>query len=388
MDTPAKVLYVIINLELGGAERQLVELVCGLDPERFSPHVCCLRGGGPLLARLAARTSPVTVHASPSINYRKKAVAAALLWRHMRELARLARCVRPDIIHGILPMACVAAGFAARLARVPVLVTSRRSLGCYKEGRFLLRQLENLVNRRADAVVANSEAVQRDTVARERIDPRKISVIYNGVNVPADGSVQGWRALTGRDIRGPVACCVANFFPYKGHLELIAAAGLVARDIPGFRLLLVGDGRERAAIERAIGAGRLGDNVILLGNRSDSMEIIRASQCVALASHEEGFPNVLLEAMAAGKPVVATNVGGVPEIVRDGETGLLVPARDPGALAGALLRVLRDGPLAERMGRAGRARVLEHFSMERMVRAYERLYATLLSNRRGASSGP
>lgn len=379
MGRPARLLYVTLTMEFGGAERQLSELLRLLDRTKFSPHLCCLQGRGPLLEDLAPLAIPTTILQEHRPVPLSRLRAFGVFFAQLFTLARLMRDIRPDIVHAVLPMACVTAGFAACLARAPLLVTTRRCLGYYKEEHFILSQVENMVNCRADAVVANSEAVRADTIARERIDPAKLSVIYNGVGGPEDRAPQGWRTVAGRDIGGPVVCCVANFFPYKGHLDLVAAAARVIKNMPAATFVLVGEGSMRAMIERAADARGLGENIVFMGSRPDSREIMRLSDLIVLASHQEGFPNVLLEAMAAGRPVVATRVGGVPEIVQDGVTGMLVPPGDPERLAAAILHVLSDGERARAMGRRGLELVRERFSLEAMVRSYERLYERLLA---------
>ncbi|MEI6632428.1 MAG: glycosyltransferase [Chlamydiota bacterium] len=377
----ARLLYVTLSMEYGGAERQLLELVCSLDARKFEPHVCCMKGAGPLLQQLTERQIPWTVYHSPPLDYSRKIRCVRQMRREVCTLARLMGSFKPHIVHGVLPMACVMAGLAVRLVRVPILVTGRRSLGCYKEGRPLLRFLENLVNRWTDAAVANSEAVRVDTLARERISPGRLRLIYNGVRIPEAPARAGWSEIAGTDIRGPVVCLVANFFPYKGHLEFLDAAAEVARKVPAAQFVLVGDGKLRAGIEKRASAPDLHGRVVLLGSRADSGDVIALSDVVALASHEEGFPNVVLEAMARAKPVVATRVGGVPEAVEEGKTGLLVPPRDPGAMARALIRLLEDPAGAGEMGRRGLDRVRRDFTVERMVRAHEDLYEGLLARK-------
>ncbi len=373
-----KILYVIVNLEVGGTERQLFELVSGLNPERFSPHVCCLRGGGPLSSELSRVGVPVTLLKSPSLNYSRKIRTAHLFISQIYELYRFMRRERPVIVHGMLPMAFVTAGIAARLAGIPMLVTSRRSLGCYKEKRFALRQLENMVNLWTDEVVANSKAVGDDTLCRERIDGRRLSVIYNGVRIPEQKRWAGWKNLIGREIEGPVVCLLANFYPYKGHRIFIDAAARVLKKIPGVKFLLVGDGKLRPEIEGRIAELGLKDSVFLPGQRDDAVEILTGVDIAALASYEEGFSNVVLEAMALAKPVVATRVGGVPEAVEDGKTGLLVSPDDADGLAGAIVRLLENRGEAEAMGRAGMERARRVFTIEKMISSYEKLYDKLL----------
>jgi len=377
----APVLFVTINMELGGTERQLCELAAGLDRRRFAPRVCCLRGGGPLADTLAAAGVPLTVLAPRARGRAGRARPWRVFLPQILALSNLMRRERIAIVHGLLPAALVTAGFAARRAGVPVLVTGRRGLGRYKEGRPLLRFLENLVNRWADAIVPNSEAVLRDVLARERIVPERLRVIYNGVRIPSSPPRVGRREIAGREIRGPVVCLVANFFPYKGHLDFLEAARIVLGSFPETRFVLVGDGRLRQAVERRAAEPDLRGRVVLLGSRMDSGEIMASADVLALASHQEGFPNVVLEAMARAKPVVATRVGGVPEAVEEGGTGLLVPPRDPPAMAAALVRLIGNPEEAAGMGRRGLARARTLFSVERMVRAHEELYEELLKRK-------
>ena len=378
---PARVLFVTINMELGGTERQLCALAAGLDRRRFAPRVCCLRGGGPLADTLAAAGVPLTVLAPRARGRAGRTRPFRVFLPQILSLSKLMRRERIAIVHGLLPADLVTAGFAARRARVPVLVTGRRGLGRYKEGGPLLRFLENLVNRWADAVVPNSEAVLRDVLARERILPERLRVIYNGVRIPDASPRAGRREILGAEIRGPVVCLVANLFPYKGHLDFLDAAGEVLRKVPETRFVLVGDGRIRPEIERRASEPDLRGRAILLGSRPDSGEIMACADVLALASHQEGFPNVVLEAMARAKPVVATRVGGVPEAVEEGITGLLVPPRDPPAMAAALVRLIGNPGEAAEMGRRGLARVRELFSIDRMVRAHEGLYGELLERK-------
>jgi glycosyltransferase involved in cell wall biosynthesis len=273
-------------------------------------------------------------------------------------------------------------GFASRFARVPALITTKRSLGLYKNGRAVFSRLENIVNRWATVIVANSAAVRNDVLSRERVDASKVRVIYNGVDIRKEKPAVTWKRFMACAPGSPVVCLTANFFRYKGHQDFIKAATFVRGELPDVQFVFVGDGRERPAIEAAVRAADMGRNIHLLGRQPDAPSIMALSDIVALSSHEEGFPNVVLEAMAVGKPVVATAVGGVPELVGNGVTGYLVPPHAPRAMADALVRLLRDRPAAEEMGRRGRQRVERRFSMERMVRSYEDLYEEIMGERR------
>jgi glycosyltransferase involved in cell wall biosynthesis len=175
-----------------------------------------------------------------------------------------------------------------------------------------------------------------------------------------------------------VVACVSNFYPYKGHAELVEAAARVVPRFPGSTFLLVGrDSGTLEATRAAVLRMGIGESVRFLGSRTDVADILRASDLFVHPSREEGFSNAVLEAMSAGLPVVAFHVGGNPEAVVHGETGLLAPARDAGALADAMVELLSDGERRKRMGEAGRARAAERFSMERMVAEMESLYESL-----------
>jgi glycosyltransferase involved in cell wall biosynthesis len=171
-------------------------------------------------------------------------------------------------------------------------------------------------------------------------------------------------------------------FPYKGHRDLIAAASLVVLAVPAVRFLLVGrDAGEMDALRKEVSSLGLERHVLFAGERAEAARIIASSTLVVHPSHEEGFSNTILEAMAAGKAVVATRVGGIPEAVVDGETGLLVPPHDPPALADALLSLLRNPSRAEEMGTAATRRVRDDFSAGKMVSAIEQAYMELLDGR-------
>jgi glycosyltransferase involved in cell wall biosynthesis len=181
--------------------------------------------------------------------------------------------------------------------------------------------------------------------------------------------------------------CIAHFADHKDHRNLIAAAAQLAAARPDVRFLLVGEGELRPEIELQVNNLRLRDIIILVGFRSDIPQLLAAMDVVVLASHHEGLGTSLLDAMAMARPVVATAVGGIPEIVIEGETGRLVPPRDPVALADALLALVADAALRARLGAAGRKRLLERFSAEAMVERTESVYRALLARRPAAAAG-
>lgn len=282
-------------------------------------------------------------------------------------LARLLRRERADVLHThTLAAANALSRVAGRLVRVPVVSHLHIANHFRPATRALLASLDNASARFAAALLAVSEDTRRAYVAQGY--PQRIRVVYNGVTAPsADPS--GLREELSIPATAPLVAEVGRLCDVKGQRELIDA---IAR-LPGAHAVFVGaDLEQRGAYEHALRqrADELGvtDRVVFAGYRDDAARVVAAADVFALPSWTEGLPLVVLEAMALGRPVVATTVGGTPELVADGETGLLVPPRDVGALTAALKRVLDDEGLRRRLGKAGRLRVAERFSTEAMTR--------------------
>lgn len=377
-----RILYLIGSLEVGGAEGHLAQLVRHLDPDRYQVEVGCLSRMGPLADEISRAGIPVHLFGLRGLGRSPLRLFAAA-WRgiggHIRRF-------QPQIVHTYLYHANLAGGLMARLAGAPVLVTSRRSLGLFKDGRPYLQWAENLMNTRTDAVTVNSRQVEADVLQREAWVNRKLRLIYNGVDAerfaaPAR-SPAAVRAEIGLPPEARVVGCIANLIPYKGHADLLTAMAAVVEAVPDAHLVLVGkDHRiQDRLVDQARGLG-LEQRIHFLGSRLDVTDLLHAFDLATLASHEEGFSNVILEAMAAGLPVVATAVGGNPEAVVDGETGLLVPPRNPAALGRALVKLLVDPEGAAAMGRRGQERVRREFSIPAMVSGIETLYADLLARK-------
>ncbi|MBI3610829.1 MAG: glycosyltransferase [Nitrospirae bacterium] len=353
-----------------GGEAQLLHLAEGLSRRG---HSCIVAGqpDSPLLKRAAEKGLKTEAVAMPS-EWSLSAV---------RTLSRILKHERIQVIHMHTSHACTLGGWAARLARVPVRIISRRVDFSVRSNPF--RKLKYQWG--VDRIVAISEGV-RNVLIEDGLDPDRIEVIHSGIDPrPFEPNFPSGEARRefGIPEKSPVIGCVAYFADHKGHRYLVEAAARVAAAVPEVRFLLVGDGELRPLIERQIKGLGLDKNVILTGFRNDIPRLLAAMDIVALASHLEGLGTSLLDAMAMARPVVATRTGGIPEMVEDGLNGRLVPPRDPAAMAEALIELIRRPDERRRMGKAGRARMLEKFSADAMVAATESLYLKVLSAKKG-----
>lgn len=367
-----RIVLAIGSLEVGGTETQVVRLAAELRARAHEVTVLVIAGGeGPLAAPL--REAGVEMWdlgfeglLARTLRGRIRIWATLRLWFAWAQLVAGLRRRRPDVVHAFLFWSYVLVLPAAWIARVRVRVSGRRNMGTEKLARPLYPWLERAADACATQVVANSQAVA-DVVSEGPVSDRKVSVIRNGVDVrPAAESV---------GVQPPLGVIIANLIAYKGHLDLIDALAML--DDPP-RVDCYGEGPERPRIEARIRERGLDDVVRLRGRRPGAADAYARAQFALLSSHEEGFPNAVLEAMATGLPVVATTVGGVPELIRDDEDGLLVPPHDPEALGAAIRRLAADPELRLRLGKAARQRA-EELSWPRCVDAHERLYAGALT---------
>jgi glycosyltransferase involved in cell wall biosynthesis len=273
---------------------------------------------------------------------------------------------------------------------VPIKLMSRRSLSDYQKKWPSAARIERRLHRHMDVVLGNSRAVIRELIAKEGCPESQVRLIYNGVRLPnGDITRNEARAALGLEQEGLVASVVANLFPYKGHLDLIAAlAGISDRLPQPWTLLCAGrDGGSGPEIAHAIDEAGLGERIRLLGERSDIPLLLKASDFGILAPKgNEGFSNAVLEFMASGLPMVVTDVGGNAEAVTDGETGLVVPPHDPPALGAAILRLAHDAELRRTMGEQGKKRAAGEFSSAASIDQYCALYEELLARKPDYSS--
>lgn len=377
----ARVLVVIGSLDVGGAEMHLLQVLPPLAAQGFEIAVHTLTGRGALADRFEA--AGIRVIAPPGSDCGPRAGGfagrAARAMRAGLSFASFMRGWRPAIIHFFLPEAYLAGAPVALLASGARRVMSRRSLNDYQMKRPFLARIERRLHSCMHAIVGNSQAVV-DELAREGAPRERVHLIRNGIDLsrfiaPRDRSAV--RAAIGTQLDTVVFACVANLIPYKGHADLIDALS-VAHSLPEWELWCIGrDDGVGAKLRAQAEAAGISNRIRWLGSRADVSDLLAAADIGVLASYEEGFPNAVIEAMAARLPVVATNVGGVPEAIIDGSTGLLVTPSNPKALSSALSAVGTNPMLRLSLGVAGRARVEDEFAIEACVVAYEQLYRNL-----------
>jgi glycosyltransferase involved in cell wall biosynthesis len=365
-----RTLFVIDELDIGGTEQQILETVRRIDRDRFEPFVCCFRHG-----RKAQEIESLGV---PVLHEPKRLKADPGL---VLRLAALMRRERFDIVQTYLWTANTWARLAARLAGVRWVVASERNVDIWEEtykrviGRFLARS--------TDRVIANSEAVRQYLLNRGGLAPDKVVTIYNGVDfdrfrTPCDPAVRRRELGIADDV--VLAGCLARIEPAKDHATLLKAFALVSNRVPKLHLVLIGGGSEQERLKRMAHELGVGERVHFTGFRTDAAEWLQTVDISVLSSVKEGLSNTLLESMAAGKPVVATDVGGNAEVIVESETGFLVPPRAPTELGAALARLASSPELTASLGHAGRERADGLFSVRSMVQHTEQLYLDLVAS--------
>jgi glycosyltransferase involved in cell wall biosynthesis len=371
-----RILHLITRLPVGGAERLLVDVARGLDPARFEAVVCCIQDRGELAAELEA--SGIAVHSLDRMRTKR------FDWRAIGDLARLMREKRIDVVHSHLYHANLYGRLAAWRARVPAVATVHNTYTKRKLHRQLLNRWLAHISAR---VVAVSEDVRSDLMRHDGIAEQKITVIHNGIDVRRVQTTltrSEARARLGLAGDAIVLGCVGRLEDQKGHrflLEALARLNDPQRGAARFHLVLVGDGRLRAELEkRAAGLG-VAARTMFLGTRHDIPEILKALDVCVMPSLWEGLSVAMLEAMAAGLPLVISDVSGVSQVVGNDEYGLKVPVGDVAALTQAI-RALADAPERRAaLGAAARQRVLAKFSAHAMLTGLSRLYEEVSSRR-------
>jgi glycosyltransferase involved in cell wall biosynthesis len=376
---PIRLLFVVPDLSVGGAERHVTTLLPRMDRQRFEPSVVCIgEEGGLFPDLLAAGIQARALHLGG-----KREAGLAL-----RRLTVAVRQQRPDVVVVRGYNAETLGRIAARLAGVDHTVVWVHNITDPKPRSAVRTNADRVLDRWTSAYFGVAEAQRAYLVQELGYPDDKIRIILNGVDPalfdtevePAALSEFGW----GED--DPVVGIVAELSPVKDHNTFLRAARLVVDEIPSARFLVVGDGACRPELETLSEELQITANAQFTGVRRDVARLLGAIDVFALSSLSECFSIALLEAMACAKPAVCTAVGGTPEILVHGQTGHLVPPKDPRELATRLIELLSDPRTARRMGRAGRDRVVSEFSLDRSVEAAQRAFEDVVM-RQCAPSG-
>lgn len=373
------VLFLIDSLRAtyGGAEQALIKIVRNLPPDRFRCSVATFNINPKVDLK---RIFSCPVHVFPlRKTYNWGAVKAAF------SLRQLLRAERVSIVHTFFETADLWGGTISKLSGVPVLVSGRRDMGILRKRKHQIAY--RLVSRLADLVLPVSEEVRRFAISADRLDPQKVVTLYNGVELDEikraerDGTVL---SELGIDLNRPVIATVANIRRIKGLDILLRAAAVVCKEFPDALFLVVGHPNEPdyvGQLERLRQELGLANNFVFLGGQRGVFSLLKQGEIFCLPSRSEGFSNALLEAMACGLPCVATNVGGNPEAIRDGQNGFIVRPDDPTAMADRILQLLRDPARARRMGECGRRVIEEQFTIEKMIGQLMAHYDQLLEKK-------
>jgi len=357
-----------------GTEKLMAELARRLDPKRVEAHICCFEDSG----RLQSLRPLVKTALFPLVRmYSPRGLFQT--WRFRQYLKQH----RIDIVHSLMNKASIFATLAAVGTNCKVVITGRMNSGYWYTPKLVL--LFRVADRFCSHIVTNSAFVKAVTASVERCPQEKISVVYPGVDLSRYGASSGDSSIAdslGIPRNARVVGIVANFRPVKDLPLFLKAARIVSSEVPDAVFLLVGRGQLRADLDRLAAELGMREKVFFSGECGDVPDYLARMAIGCLTSESEGLPNAILEYMAAGLPVVATDVGGIPELVDHGKTGFLVRERSAEAVAEPIIRLLRDEGLRTAMGQAGLSRARANFEISAAVRRLEDFYVKHLQPRR------
>jgi len=362
------ILYIINKLAIGGAERQLVELLKGLDKSRFNPLLVCLERGGGFTEDVKALKIPIYYIE------RKWRWDPLVVWK-LREFIKKNKI---NIIHTYLSLASIYGAIVGKLTKTPIVNSSIRKASSF--GGYYRNFLVKLSCKLSNIIISNSIAGVNYFFNKKH---NKIKVIYNGVDFSrfkiSKNKYQIKKELGLSNFENIVSM-VSRIEEGKGHLTLISSAKIILKYYPKTCFLIVGDGSLRPQLENFVHQQNLQKNILFLGFRKDIPEIFSISDVAVNCSDSEGISNAIIEAMAIGVPVVATDIGGNREIIINGETGFLIPPGSCELLSKAIIKLFKNKKFASQIAMNGKQLVKEEFNFEKMVKDTEELYQQLLVN--------
>lgn len=374
-----EILVFIGSLGRGGAEIHLSQILPDLHRRGLEVKVFLLSSKGDLYDQLQKQGVPIV---SPWFEKSVQNPLVKVLKLSINSLQALCHLLlkRPQIAHFFLPQSYLVAGFLSVLARTPVRIMSRRSLNYYqRKYPAFVRKLECWLHGKMTALLGNSQKVVQQLICEEGADPKRTHLIYNGIDLPPVPEAQDTRSHLGLAPESIVLAMVANLIPYKGHADLINALAQLDPSQP-WEVVFIGNDSShiQADLQQLARKAGIESRLHFLGKRDNVATILKCADIGLLTSHEEGFSNAILEAMASGLPMVVTDVGGNAEAVHDGENGYVVPPHAPAQLAEALETLLHDPQLRTRFGQNSLKRQQQLFTRKACVDAYQEFYQNLL----------
>lgn len=365
------IMHLVLNLNIGGLEWVVINLLKRLDKDRFSPSAACLLDGGTLVNEVKKLGFELDI-----LNKPDKLDFSAFL-----RLAKILKEKKIDLIHTHNTGAYIYGGIAAKIAGVNALVHTEHGR-CFPDKKRLM-WTEKILSAFTHSIIAVSEDLKEKLVEFEKIDPRKISVIPNGIDVdlfkPTERqSVEQKKEELGLDKDIFIVGTVGRLDPIKDHRNLIEAFKIAEKYMPAAKLLIAGDGPLMDSLKLKVESLKLQEKVKFLGERNDIVELLNVFDLFVLPSKSEGVSLTLLEAMAARKPIIATDVAGNKEILEHGKDGYLVPACSTEKLSEAILYLAKNPAMAFKLRNAAYVKVRQKYSLENMISRYQDIYASAL----------
>lgn len=381
------ILFVIPSLEVGGAENQLSMVLPGLKELGWDITVFLTSGLGVLAAPLEQHG--IKIVTPRFMRFRKliknKILRIPFLLFSFCQLTIYLLIKRPKIVHFTLAEAYLLGGLSSILVGQKNLIMSRRSLNYYQNKYPVFAKLEHWLHTKMRIIIANNQSTIEQLATLEHADPQKLQLIYNGLDMQRFENKQYNKAAIRKEYNLPSSSLtfivIANILPYKGHATLLNALHAIKARLPtDWQLLCVGKKHDYCKeLELQAVELQLHKQVYFLGQQSTVEKLLAISDIAISCSYEEGFSNAVIEAKAAGLPIIVTNVGGNPEAVIDGETGLVIPAKDPAALSNAILKVINEPSHAAKLAAAGKQRVEDNFSLHACIKNYDTLFLNILN---------
>ena len=367
MRNPCKVLHLVQGLDVGGLEYMVVALMNRLDREKFLPSICCFDTLGKLQNTLLDDTKVTLLKRKSGIDFFYPFKLAALLKKDKIEIIHLHNSTA--FFYGVL---------AGKLAGTKHIIYTEHARDVAPN--IKVRIIDKILSYMTDRIVVVAEFLKWNLVKKEWINPEKISTVYNGIDGDNFTMKFEREEITEELNISPaskIIGIVARLDSIKNHRCLIKAMKTVSALFPDALLLVIGDGPLRVELEELVTFERLNKNILFLGTRNDIPRLLSVLDIFVLCSLSEGLPLTILEAMAAGKSIVATNVGGIPEIIQDGTDGIIIPSDDSDGLADAISKLIRDEDKRHDMGVKARMKFEKKFTARAMVQRYEELYESL-----------